>query len=238
MNRSRVVSGGFTLIELLIVVAIISILAAIAVPNFLEAQVHSKISRAAADMRTIVTALESYLVDSNHYPPNPPLGEGFYSTPAALSTPVAYLTSSPVDPFKISRHLAKETDPAFGGQDLFYDYYAIITPEEYIGIVTRTGKDVFVVCIDGSELMAAAGNRGALQKYGKWLLWSVGPDGEFWKAADDFNNPANASAGLKAPAHTPWGYSFDVPYDATNGTRSFGNVIRTQLKTDGAMPYF
>ena len=57
---------AFTLIELLIVVAIIAILAAIAVPNFLEAQVRSKISRAKADMRTEVVALESYRVDYNH----------------------------------------------------------------------------------------------------------------------------------------------------------------------------
>jgi len=56
---------GFTLIELLIVVAIIAILAAIAVPNFLEAQVRSKVSRAYNDMRNLATALESYRIDTS-----------------------------------------------------------------------------------------------------------------------------------------------------------------------------
>ncbi len=60
---------GFTLIELLIVVAIIGILAAIAVPNFLNAQVRAKIAKAESEMHSIITALESYRIDNNIYPP-------------------------------------------------------------------------------------------------------------------------------------------------------------------------
>ncbi|MBN1477342.1 prepilin-type N-terminal cleavage/methylation domain-containing protein, partial [Candidatus Sumerlaeota bacterium] len=60
---------AFTLIELLIVVAIIAILAAIAVPNFLEAQTRAKVSRVKADIRSVATALEAYIVDYNMYPP-------------------------------------------------------------------------------------------------------------------------------------------------------------------------
>lgn len=59
---------GFTLIELLTIVSVIAILAAIAVPNFLEAQVRSKISRARSDMAMISAALESYRLDHGFYP--------------------------------------------------------------------------------------------------------------------------------------------------------------------------
>lgn len=95
MNRR-----AFTLIELLIVVAIIAVLAAIATPNFLEAQTRSKLARVKSDMRTLMTSLESYGIDHNAYP----AAEGFFKPmPSdrfnALTTPIAYITSVPRDPF-------------------------------------------------------------------------------------------------------------------------------------------
>ncbi|HPC83114.1 MAG TPA: prepilin-type N-terminal cleavage/methylation domain-containing protein [Thermoanaerobaculaceae bacterium] len=59
---------GFTLIELLIVVAIIGIIAAIAIPNLLNAINRGRQKRTMADIRSIATAVEAYTVDNNFYP--------------------------------------------------------------------------------------------------------------------------------------------------------------------------
>jgi general secretion pathway protein G len=72
-------SKGFTLIELLIVVAIIGIIAAIAIPNLLNAIDRGKQKRTMADIRSIGTAVEAYSVDTNIYPT---------ATTAALVQPV------------------------------------------------------------------------------------------------------------------------------------------------------
>ena len=93
-------------------VAIIAILAAIAVPNFLEAQVRSKVSRCKADQRSLTNAIEMYKVDWNIYPvddPNliwttwPTFGGvenlGFHQKLGMLTSPQAYITSVPRDPF-------------------------------------------------------------------------------------------------------------------------------------------
>jgi general secretion pathway protein G len=61
---------GFTLIELLIVVAIIGIIAAIAIPNLLNAIHRGRQKRSMADMRTIATAIGTYATDMNFYPRN------------------------------------------------------------------------------------------------------------------------------------------------------------------------
>jgi len=59
---------GFTLIELLIVVAIIGIIAAIAIPNLLNAIDRGKQKRTMADIRSVGTAIEEYSIDLNVYP--------------------------------------------------------------------------------------------------------------------------------------------------------------------------
>lgn len=118
-KRQTLEMAGFTLIELLIVVAIIAILAAIALPNMLAAQTRAKVSRARADIRTAVLAIESYRVDNNHYPTYhysdiPGAQVEFHiggKVPAwgvpdpdwdgrnPLTTPISYITAMPQDPF-------------------------------------------------------------------------------------------------------------------------------------------
>lgn len=91
--------SAFTLIELLIVVAIIGILAAIALPNFMNAQVRAKVARAQSEMRTIENALQMYQTDRGAYPSQPALSGNFYFGYTMLTTPVAYLSGLLDDPF-------------------------------------------------------------------------------------------------------------------------------------------
>lgn len=102
LNSQHILPTGFTLIELLIVVAIIAILAAIAIPNFLAAQTRSKVSRVHAELRTVGLALESYNVDYNCYPREGPPGTCLIAQDGLpeLTTPIAYITSIPKDIFR------------------------------------------------------------------------------------------------------------------------------------------
>ena len=99
---------GFTLIELLIVVAIIGILAAIAIPNFLQAQTRAKVARAQSDLRTLALAMEMYQSDHQAYPPeylmgtySPTYGDSLRSVVAEahLTTPIEYTTDILYDLF-------------------------------------------------------------------------------------------------------------------------------------------
>lgn len=207
-------AGGFTLIELLIVVAIIAILAAIAVPNFLEAQTRAKVSRAKADLRTVVTALESYAVDHNDYPPN----DGYYNIlPFELTTPIAYVQSIyMMDPFSFMAY--DDTLPEADRFLLqFYSYHRILTLPEMVEVLQEAfaqGRTSFII---SAETVDAPGwNEGALERYGKFRLVSNGPDRVY---RDPEFSPLGATPQELALQGS------DVLYDPTNGTVSMGNVL-------------
>ncbi len=93
-----IVTGGVIVVML----PIIGILAAIAIPNFLQAQVRAKVSRAKAEQQSLATALESYYIDNNRYPLPDYDAQGKSIIPHVLTTPVAYISSLWKDPFSNS----------------------------------------------------------------------------------------------------------------------------------------
>ncbi len=207
---------GFTLIELLIVVAIIAILAAIAVPNFLEAQTRSRVSRTYNDLRTIALGMESYRIDNNTYPADysaSPLEFGLpnHSTSTnmdnrLLTTPISYISTYPSDIFRIMA----------GQPQNKYRIYAL-------GYVVRSSEP------------------GYLRDYHifpktAWMTWSLGPD-TLTNTGGYFPEPAViANEALELPrigvdkdgnTINPGtsGY-YGMRYDATNGTLSWGDIYR------------
>jgi prepilin-type N-terminal cleavage/methylation domain-containing protein len=210
--------NGFTLIELLIVVAIIAILAAIAVPNFLEAQTRAKVSRVRADMRSMATAVESYRVDNNSYitrnsnwdnpslPKSvlPPFREKIFDPDIpdarvglrSLTTPIAYITSLPSDPFHVGAKAQAQTDPEASDAIDFWDPIQTDAWLSNLNLTDSTGR-----------------GKG-------WTLYSVGPDRV---VGNSISNQGNY------PPTPPIAHnSFAIIYDPTNGTNSLGNIYRFQ----------
>ncbi len=201
--------NGFTLIELLIVVAIIAILAAIAVPNFLEAQTRSKVSRVKADLRSLATAAEAYLVDWNVYPtyhylspsPGGASPEFFFGGNAfaggapdpawdgknQITTPISYITSIPNDVFYVVKGSATEFER-----------------RQFLWVNWRYAEK--------RSIITAAALNTVLRQYGAWRMTSAGPDLSRGQLPGDF---------------------FLTIYDPTNGTTSLGQIHRTQLSPEG-----
>lgn len=203
---------GFTLIELLIVVAIIAILAAIAVPNFLEAQTRSKVARLQADIRTVVVALESYRVDTNKYPPSIDRATNSTYVPRSrgyipLTTPIAYITSPVQDVFNTN-----EPAPAgfterqhrvvvYWGPDFLFEYNGTSNASR-----TITVFDEFPNIVSGPS-----GNKSLRNGENLFTLLSYSPDQDF----DILDNPPGFPAAIQQ-------------YDATNGTVSDGDLVRSR----------
>ncbi len=102
--------AGFTLIELLIVVAIIGILAAIAVPRFYDALIRAKVARVHTDHNAIALAIEQYKMDYKFHP-WPKLFECSETHLIELTTPVSYLSSADYnDPFMDIDYILKNNE--------------------------------------------------------------------------------------------------------------------------------
>ena len=219
--KPSALTKAFTLIELLIVVAIIAILAAIAVPNFLEAQVRAKISRSKADMRTTATGLETYRLDHSNYPlmnasnfaipPTSKAGSGqFLPTFERLTTPIAYLTS---------RGSFKDPFPARGTKRLGSATISSAGTEE-----DRLGFSEYFYAVRGMKSGGTAaehlqwGDAGARVDW--YLLQASGPQLLKWYFGTEVNSYlANDTPFTRAA-------SLDILYDASNGTVSAGTILR------------
>lgn len=205
---------GFTLIELLIVVAIITILALIAVPNFLEAQTRSKASRVKAEFRTLATALEAYFTDNNAYPYgvfSPPQQKGPASLEnyVPLTTPVAYLTHLPInEPFTPDSGFLQPDGtwvPRPWGHD-YYFYWRLDGP--------------FVKFFNLPQTKSA------------WLLRSVGVD----RRAEGKLIDAVCNSAVTGEFVTPEGWQgVNMIYDPSNGTVSRGDIARVGGQVPGCV---
>lgn len=200
---------GFTLIEILIVIAIILILVAIALPNFLEAQVRAKVTKVHGELRTTATALEAYQtdwrdypwaaeLDSLSFPALPPAEPAELHLATILTSPVTYLSELPNDTF--SNLFAEGAD-----KDRLVPFHYT---EEKTNL--RLGDPILLL-----ELTEVVYGHPRSARY---VILSHGPDGDH----DEFGHHDHLSSGGSEPEHEE--EPGPASYAPTNGTRSSGDI--------------
>jgi prepilin-type N-terminal cleavage/methylation domain-containing protein len=226
---------AFTLIELLIVVAIIAILAAIAVPNFLEAQTRAKISRGKADVRSLATAIEAYAVDYNGYPPcnnemlagSRPDNSQDQANPfetrvlERLSTPVAYITAGIMpDPFRPNQRAKDYSSgsPQGATHETITENRQLVEAIKYSAIKMDAG-------IGGGFVDVIGAMTGENAKPVMWMAFFAGPDRTYDAIGSLLTqtDPAVISSQF---------------YDPTNGTVSYGEIWRAGGTIPGGVGTF
>lgn len=214
---------GFTLIELLIVVAIIAILAAIAVPNFLEAQTRSKVARVRSDHRSLATAIESYYVDNNEYP--------------AMTGADATLTSAPTADLQNYRTAPTSVGRTFRARQTS-QLLTLTTPIAYITSVfpdpfADTKGIGFRYYSDGPGWILGSWGPDADESVGGDLAWNVGtltnnPKTDLIETVYDNTASSQPSTLLLTGSPSTTAGRGAFTYDPTNGTISDGDVWRVR----------
>lgn len=223
MRITKSKTNAFTLIELLIVVAIIAILAAIAVPNFLEAQTRAKSSRAAADMRAVALGMESYFVDNNKYPYTVDVGPAIWMVPGGfpegstarcggITSPIAYLSDVPIDPFEHPFNQGGVT--VRGKGPIYYDRPGF----GFIDGIRQLNREslIPVDAVGNGSIKGIGADFGVsdpAQSPRQYVLYSLGPD-------LDYKVPDGSGGVFESKYH------LNNRYDPSNGTISGGNIIR------------
>jgi general secretion pathway protein G len=173
------IKKAFTLIELLIVVAIIGILAAIAVPNFLNAQIRAKIARVQSDQKAYSTAMDMYEMDcGGHFPDQNEIWR--------ITTPVSYIASLNADPFA----------PAVPGRFNFvhgYDPFYFITTQPDVSPLNQSLIADFNIWTGYPNQWTGGSNDQTMAGVVRYQIRSVGPN-----RCNEYGMPYESTNGLNS----------------------------------------